>query len=188
MATSIGHAFAGYAIGALAGPPTTGRRFRIACAAVAAMPDLDVMFRLLPRSTYAALGGHRGITHSLAFAVIAAAAIAWLPFPLAKQHRVRTWLALACAIVSHPLLDMLTSYGHGVALFAPFSWRFVSFPWHPIDPDTAARAAGSAWSQLALAFGNEMLWVWLPALALVVVVGMVRRTGGAASDRPAAIP
>lgn len=183
MATSIGHALAGYALGATAGPTTAGRRFRIACAAAAAMPDLDVMLRLLGKSTYTALGGHRGITHSIFFAVVVAAGVAALPFPLARRHPVRTWLAFACAIVSHPLLDMLTSYGHGVALFAPFSWRLVSFPWHPIDPDTAARAAGSAWSQLALAFGNEMLWVWLPALLLVVVVGRLRRSTRQTSDQ-----
>ncbi len=175
MATSIGHGLAGWALGAATDPERTSRRFATACAAAAVIPDLDVLLRFLPGSTYAALGGHRGITHSLFFAVVAGAVIALIAFRRSELPRLRAWVGLAGALASHDVLDMLTSYGEGVTLFAPFSWRVVTLPWHPLDPDAAAHAASTAWGQVGLAVGNEALWVWLPALAVVVAVRVFRR-------------
>jgi inner membrane protein len=174
MPTSIGHAFAGYALGAVAAPLATSRRFRIACTVAAVIPDLDVLLAVLPGSVYTSLGGHRGITHSLSFAAVAATVVVMVGFRHGGPSPGRAWAGLAAAFVSHPLLDMLTSYGNGVALFAPFTWTFVRFPWHPIDPDTASRAATTGWGQLALGVGNEVLWVWVPALAMLAAARAFR--------------
>ncbi len=174
MASSIGHGLTGWALGSAADPDRSGRRFAVACGSAAVAPDLDVLLRLLPGSTYAALGGHRGITHSLFFAVLAGAAVAIVAFRRSELPLLRAWMGLAAAVASHDVLDMLTSYGGGVTLFAPFSWRVVTLPWHPLDPDTAAYAASTAWGQLGLAVGNEVLWVWLPALAIVAAVRAFR--------------
>jgi inner membrane protein len=177
MCTSLGHAIAGHAVGATATQGGSQRRFIAVCAVAAAIPDLDVSLALLPSPIYASLGGHRGITHSLAFAALFAGAVVLVGFRGAGLSPARAWLGLAGAVMSHSLLDMLTSYGNGVALFAPFSWSFVRFPWHPIDPDAASRGAATASGQLLLAIGNEALWVWLPALAVSAAVGWLRRSG-----------
>ena len=175
MPTSLGHALAGYAMGTAAAPDDANRRFLVTCAFAGVLPDLDVALALLPGSAYASLGGHRGITHSLAFAGALALLVVAVRYRAGARSPTREWLALASALASHPLLDMLTSYGNGVALFAPFSWIFVRFPWHPIDPDTAARGATTTLGQLSFAVGNEVLWVWLPALALVAAMRRLRR-------------
>ncbi len=177
MASSIGHGLVGWAFGVAADPNRASRRFSVACAAAGVAPDLDVLLHFLPGSTYAALGGHRGITHSLFFAAVVGAAISLIAFRRSELSRVRVWMGLAGALASHDVLDMLTSYGGGVTLFAPFSWEVVTFSWHPLDPDAAARAASTAWGQLGLAVGNEVLWVWLPALAVVAVVSLRRLRG-----------
>jgi membrane-bound metal-dependent hydrolase YbcI (DUF457 family) len=68
-------------------------------------------------------------------------------------------LLLFLAAASHPLLDMLTDGGLGVALLAPFSWSRYFFPFRPIpvsaigvDGDTCLVLAWEAvFSPLALA-------------------------------------
>src|SRR5688500_5297792 len=70
------------------------------------LPDADVIgFKLgVP---YHAPWGHRGATHSFAFCIGVALALALL----ARAFRLPTWRTLAVAalvLVSHPLLDTLT--------------------------------------------------------------------------------
>jgi len=96
----------------------------------AAAPDLDTvtMFVLhIPRSSIFA---HRGIFHSPAFLIVAAAIAA------ALVARNRSWPLLAAvwaaAAITHPLLDMLTDGGTGVMLLFPFSEERMFFAWRPI--------------------------------------------------------
>ena len=126
---SLGHVMVGVAAWRVAhqrlgaGPP--GWAGPAGWAALSLLPDLDVLaFRFgIP---YGAPFGHRGATHSLAFAaLLGLAVLAWT----------RRWpvAALAAAVVaSHPLLDMLTDGGLGVALWWPASPRRVFFPWTPL--------------------------------------------------------
>ncbi len=97
----------------------------VALSTFSLLPDLDVIaFRFgIP---YAAPFGHRGASHSIGFAVIAAV-VAWL---LTRSWR--STLALFAVVLSHPLLDALTDGGMGVALFWPFSDVRVFAPWTPI--------------------------------------------------------
>lgn len=97
----------------------------VALSTFSLLPDLDVIaFRFgIP---YAAPFGHRGASHSIGFAVIAAL-VAWL---LTRSWR--STLALFAVVLSHPLLDALTDGGMGVALFWPFSDVRVFAPWTPI--------------------------------------------------------
>lgn len=137
MPTLIGHALTGLAVAAFAPRPTHWPAAILVpwgTLALACLPDADVIgFRLgIP---YDHLLGHRGLTHSLAFALTAALAVA---VPAFARHGIRThrsWHFLAvflCAAVSHPLLDMLTDGGKGIALLAPLENERLFFPVQPI--------------------------------------------------------
>lgn len=89
------------------------------------MPDLDVLaFRFgIP---YSAPFGHRGATHSIAFALLVGV-FGWL---LTRSWR--STLAVTVVVLSHPLLDALTDGGLGVALFWPLTNHRYFFPWNPL--------------------------------------------------------
>jgi inner membrane protein len=144
----------------------------LAGAVCSIVPDLDVVgFRFGIR--YGDMLGHRGFTHSLLFAVILAAL---LMFTLFRNRAGKTWvilLFLFLSTLSHPLLDMLTNGGLGVALFAPFSDERYFFPWRPIEvsPLTVGKFF-SDWGARVII--SELKWVWLPS-AVVFTIGQVIR-------------
>jgi membrane-bound metal-dependent hydrolase YbcI (DUF457 family) len=45
--------------------------------------------------------------------------------------RLRVFTYVALAVMSHGLLDTMTTYGEGVALFAPLAAHRFDAPWHP---------------------------------------------------------
>jgi len=159
MPTPLSHAAVGYAIGAWSAhdvPPST-QRVCLAAAACAALPDIDVI----------GFTAHRGITHSLTFAVVAAAAAAFLLFPqsLARRTRIQIALTLLVALLSHSCLDALSQYSWGVEFLAPFSQQRFRFVWTPL---------GRPNGQLVGQFVQEGLVVFLPAVVLAWL-GLRRR-------------
>lgn len=100
------------------------------------LPDLDVLsFGLgIP---YSHMLGHRGISHSLLFAISSTGLFLFILTRLSdyfKSKRVyfRVALILFIAALSHPLLDMMTDGGLGCAFFAPFKSERYFLPWRPI--------------------------------------------------------
>jgi inner membrane protein len=94
------------------------------------LPDSDVIgFSFgIP---YTSIWGHRGVTHSFAFALVVGAAVALL----VRRRRgaaFPTALLAALVVMSHGLLDTLTDGGRGIALLWPFTDRRYFAPWHPI--------------------------------------------------------
>jgi inner membrane protein len=71
------------------------------------------------------------------------------------------------------MLDSLTDGGLGVAAFAPFDDARYFAPWRPIRVSPIGAAFFSARGLAVLA--SEVVWVWLPALALVLLTGLYRR-------------
>src|SRR5213593_408979 len=98
--------------------------------ALSLLPDADVIGFSLGVE-YADPWGHRGATHSIAFALALAAAIG-LAAPKFKLPRLRTWLIASVVLVSHGLLDTLTDGGLGCALLWPFDPTRYFAPWRPI--------------------------------------------------------
>ncbi len=99
------------------------------------LPDLDVVAFTLGIA-YSDPLGHRGATHSFAFALaigIATAAFAYRWFTTSFWR-----LALFCitVVASRPMLDALTDGGLGVELFWPLSVRrfFAPFRFIPVAP------------------------------------------------------
>jgi inner membrane protein len=97
------------------------------------IPDLDVFFTGLFHPLDAALV-HRGISHSLLFAVVVSPVLAWLSHRLSKRrHDYRMWLWLwGLSIVTHPMLDMFTNYG--TQFFWPLDARITFNTVFVIDP------------------------------------------------------
>ncbi|MCA9741431.1 metal-dependent hydrolase [candidate division KSB1 bacterium] len=112
-------------LGAAVGELTLGRKVGNKAifwgAAVGTIPDLDVvLFPIL--NDIEKLVYHRGITHSLLFALVLAPLLGGL---IARFHQNEQaswkdwgWLSFWC-LVTHPLLDSLTAWG--TQLFLPFS-------------------------------------------------------------------
>ena len=119
---------------------TIGYRAAAYGALAGAMPDIDVFFSITGDFVDQLLT-HRGLTHSLFFAPVVGPLIGWLVWrrerrkdPSVASRELRYWIiALTLAILSHPLLDLMTSYG--TQLLLPFSnARFAINAMPIIDP------------------------------------------------------
>ena len=131
------------------------------------IPDIDVV----STANYGAPLGHRGITHSLAFALVlgvAAASIAWRHVPLRWWTLVGLFFAI---IASHGLLDALTRGGEGIPFFWPLPRRYGN--WGPIPLCDIAFDLPNPWYSRAVR--GELLWVWLPTGLLVLTTTAFRR-------------
>jgi inner membrane protein len=125
-----------------------------------ALPDFDVAaFRL--NVAYSHALGHRGATHSVAFA-LALAILAWAFARRLHSSRFVAFMFVGVAAVSHGLLDMLTNGGMGVALWWPWSGERLFAPWQVIE--ASPLSLRRVFSERGLAvFQSELLWVWGPA-------------------------
>ena len=152
---------AGAAAGAFYQAPRHRRRVITLAAICAVAPDLDLIGWPLGISPYAPLG-HRGLSHSIPFAVLLGgiAALAFLS-DVTRHERVAAAAALILATTTHSVLDALTTYSPtGPAFWAPFSNHRYRFPWMPLT------GAGGFETD----FGREALYVCLPALVLILLI------------------
>jgi inner membrane protein len=139
--------------------------------AAAVAPDIDgITFKL--GMAYGGMTGHRGFTHTLLFALLLGLA----GYVLAPRWGMRRWAGYAwialCAL-SHPLLDMLTNAGAGIALLWPLDLAHRFFGWRPIaaSPISPRRLL----SPHGLAVLRSEAWsVWLPLLAAALLVRAAR--------------
>ena len=98
--------------------------------ALSLFPDIDVV-GFLRGVPYGAPWGHRGATHSLAFAM-AGGVLVGLGARLFKKPMLRTMGLATLVLASHGLLDTMTDGGLGAALLWPFSLTRYFAPWRPI--------------------------------------------------------
>jgi inner membrane protein len=184
MASVISHAVFASGLGA-AGSPRSRMppRYWVTVAIIAALPDLDVVVYPLGLNAPNMLG-HRGITHSLAFAAVFAALVVRLVFRGAAWRPMwgRLWVVFFAAMASHGVLDAMTNGGQGIAFLAPFSDARWHFPWQPIRVSPIGIGAFFSIDGLRV-LRNEVLSVWLPSALIVLVSRLVRRR----SDRNRAL-
>lgn len=153
------------------------RRFWWLAVICSILPDADALgFKLgVP---YESFWGHRGFTHSLLFALLLSLLIVLLFFRSYIVDNWRRWWGLVIffflVTTSHALLDMLTTGGHGVAIFAPFDNSRYFFPWRPItvSPIGVTEFFGE-WGIRVIK--SEMLWVWFPLGLIALGAVAVRR-------------
>ena len=162
-------------IGLLAGRLATGRRkpaALIGFAALSMLPDADVIafhFGI----AYGDPFGHRGATHSLAFAVLVGLVVGLVALAR-KAPALRLTLAATLTVATHPLLDALTDGGLGVALCWPFSDVRHFAPWRPIP------VAPIGWGMLSPRGMHVLAVEALPSLLLAVLATRPTRAGRSA--------
>jgi inner membrane protein len=172
MASAFTHAFFAAAMGRAYATRRVPARFWALAAACAVLPDADVLGYDYGVA-YESMLGHRGITHSLAFALLLGCAVAALFFREAP-NRVALAIFFTLTTASHGALDALTNGGLGVAFFAPFSAERYFFPFRPVE--VSPIHIGEFFSGWGLqVIRSELLWVWLPATLLLAPVLMLRR-------------
>jgi len=144
-------------------------------AACSVVPDLDVIGRKFGiRSNH--MLGHRGLTHSIAFAAVLGAILTYMLFRSSHPDPWVIFLFLFVSTLSHAFLDMLTNGGQGVALWAPFSNARYFFPWRPIEVSPiGVRRFFSRRGVLIIR--SEFRWVWLPSAGVYLLGIMMQRYG-----------
>ena len=166
------HFLVGVALGQVAGPRLRHDwRFWTAALVCSTLPDVDVIgFGFGVR--YGDLWGHRGMTHSILFAAVMGILVGnW--FGGSRAEKIGQSALLFLITASHGALDAMTNGGLGIGFFSPFDATRYFLPWRPIlvSPIGAAffslRGLAVIWS--------EMLWVWLPALVVGVILYSCRK-------------
>ena len=168
MPTVFTHAVSAVALGAVSLPAGAGLRAWSLGVVCAALPDLDVLAFAFG-IPYSAMLGHRGLSHSIAFALLLSTVVTALALrgDQWSKMRLRIWLFLFAAAASHGVLDAFTNGGLGIAFFAPFSAQRYFFPVAPIEVAPIGRGFFSERGLQVLA--SEMRWVWAPSAAVVAV-------------------
>ncbi|MDF7811187.1 metal-dependent hydrolase [Hymenobacter sp. YC55] len=170
MASVFGHTALGATIGVLLLPERRHWRWWILAAACAFLPDADVVgFKF--HVPYAALWGHRGLTHSLLAAAVVATVLVGLYSPRRATNApglTRIWVLLFLATASHGLLDAMTTGGLGVAFFSPIDQQRYFFEFRPIQvsPIGIRNFAGQKAMRV---LASEVVWVGLPCLLLLLL-------------------
>jgi inner membrane protein len=162
MPTIITHPALPLAAAMLGGRKVSGRLLTAGIVG-SILPDADVIgFHLgIP---YGHVMGHRGFSHSIAFALLIGL-IAMLMARWLRSGRIAAFAFVFIATVSHGLLDALTSGGLGIAFWAPFSNERFFFPWRPIMVSPLSLDRFVAGRGL-LVLRAELVWVWLPAMVI----------------------
>lgn len=176
MASAFSHAFTAVALGKTCIIKKMPWRFWVLAMASAVLPDADVITFGLGIN-YEDMLGHRGLTHSLPFALAWAFLVVWCEFRQVVRFS-RAWWGLLifffAVTASHGVLDALTNGGLGVAFFAPFSSTRYFFPWHPIEVSPiSVKEFFSQWGGAVLS--SEFKYIWLPGSFLWLVAWSCRK-------------
>ena len=176
MASAFTHGFVGLALGRICISRKMPARFWVLSAICAILPDIDGIGHMLGVE-YGGLFGHRGIIHSLPFALLVGMAVPTLAFRETGRFSRRWWglaLCFTAVTASHPLLDAMTTGGLGVAFFSPFDPTRYFLPWRfiRVSPIAIVSFFGRRGVEVIL---NELCVVWLPMLLIVGMVVLTRR-------------
>jgi inner membrane protein len=199
----------GAVVGQAVGHRVLGYRAAVYGALAGALPDVDVFFSL-NGDFVDQLVSHRGITHSLFFAPVLGPALGWLIWYRDRRRRqdpaprsVWMWV-MTLALLSHPLLDLLTPYG--TQLLLPFSdARFAINAMPIIDPVYTGllglglfaawlpalrnHAPAGATAMLTLVISSAYLgYGWLQGVRTEAVARTQLEARGVSPDRLAAFP
>lgn len=202
MCTLITHGIVGYGFGRMVERSGAPRRFAVLCAVTAMAPDADLLLYVLGFDTFVPMeidgvvyqvdAYHRGATHSLLFAPLFAALLAWIARgwtrrsmkaystshseTATQRDRPRavappcSWLWLTAmftlATLSHSLLDAMVREARGIQFLLPLSDTRYHFPWRPfLAPDYGLQ---NIFSLTTLKIHTpEILLLWIPAFVIV---------------------
>ena len=168
MPTVLSHPAVPLAIGLGLGSRIIPSRLLMVGIALSILPDLDVLaFRF--GISYASDIGHRGFSHSLAFAAVAAL----LGACMLRNGFARSFWFLFAVSASHGMLDAITNGGLGIAFLWPFSTErfFAPFQVIEVSPLSIKRFFSP---RGAAVLKSEILWVWLPCVIVGILTAVLR--------------
>ena len=191
MPTVFSHAIAATALGHWFPQRRLPARFWVWTVVCAVLPDIDVVGFWLG-IPYDDMLGHRGLTHSIPFAVV-------VGFVAARSYAKSTtlgfgiwdlgfgiwplWMYFTSVIASHGLLDAFTNGGRGIAFFAPFSNQRFFFPWRPIQVSPIGVGFFSARGLAVLQ--SELRWILLPSAIIALIARIAVKPARRRSRAPA---
>lgn len=122
----VTHCFAGALISEAGFRQNLGSRARWILPGAAMLPDIDIIYRFEGLPTY--IANHRGLSHSFVGVIGAGIILGAIMGRLDEERRYLAWMA-ACwvALISHQVLDLITSYG--TVVLYPFSNTRFYFDW-----------------------------------------------------------
>lgn len=174
MASAFSHVIVAVAMGrAFRNEKLRGRELSLG-ALCSVLPDLDVIGFPLGIQ-YGDMWGHRGLTHSILFAALLAGIL------LALWYRGKPAIAMTglflyffLCTASHGVLDAMTDGGLGVAFFSPFDTTRYFFSVRPVlvSPIGVSEFFNEYGARVLV---NEAVWIWLPSLALFVLLRAIQR-------------
>ena len=175
MASSISHVVVAGSLCVAVKPKGSLLRLWLWGATCSVIPDLDAIGYWMG-VPYEHFAGHRGITHSLAFAAVVGGLVVATCFRGEewKAARFRLFVYLFLAGASHGILDAMTNGGLGVALFAPFDSARYFLPFRPIEVSPIS-ISGFLTPRGVEILANEVMWVWLPFAILASGFHLGRR-------------
>ena len=170
MPTIFSHPAVPLAIGLGLGTGIVPPRLLLAGVVCCIAPDLDVIaFKLgVP---YESAFAHRGLTHSIFFALLCGAIAA----AFARKLQSQQWIAFAfvsIATASHGLFDAFTTGGSGIAFFWPFGDTRYFMPLQIILVSPIGMGFFSVRGAMVLL--SELKWVWLPCAVLAAQIYLLR--------------
>lgn len=131
MPTIITHAAVPLCLGLGLGLKVIPPRLLFTGVILAMLPDADVLsFKL--GVAYGNVFGHRGFTHSLLFAFVVPLLCVLIGRRWFKAGLIRCWLFLTLSLLSHSLLDSVTTGSKGVGWLWPWSDERFFAPWQVI--------------------------------------------------------
>jgi inner membrane protein len=172
MPTVISHPAIPIALAMIGGRIHVPVRLLLAATVASILPDTDVagFYWGIP---YDQAWGHRGFSHSIAFALI----IGCLGILLASRLRaskIAAFMVLFISTLSHGILDALTTGGLGVAFFSPFSNQRLFLPWQYIQVAPISIMRFFSVRGLGV-LKSEFMWIWLSSLTIGIIVIFCRK-------------
>lgn len=168
MASVFGHTLAAYTISRLSSDNIYNKKVVLLGIVSSILPDVDVL-AFNYGIDYESMLGHRGLTHSIFFALV------WAFVLILLFHRKNVlsskrylFVFYALCVFSHAVLDALTTGGAGVAFFAPFHGARYFLPWRVIEVSPiGADNFFSDWGVAVL--WSELKYIGIPCVLLITL-------------------
>lgn len=174
MPSVVTHSVVGAVVSRMIPARSVPKRFWVLSVLLPSLPDIDVIglaFGVAGEDLF----GHRGITHSLSFAVIVGVLVVALFFRKSKLTGKSAFFLTAYFVLltaSHGFLDAFNDSRLGVAFWAPFENTRYFFPFNPIVPSSVLLPDGAPLGftliieKIYILMRSEVLWIWVPLFLL----------------------
>ena len=174
MASAFSHAIVALAMGKAFENKELSWRELFLGALCSVVPDFDVI-GLYVGIQYGDVWGHRGLTHSIMFAVLLAASLVAVWYrgkPAVAVMGLFLYFFLCTA--SHGVFDAMTNGGLGVAFFSPFDTTRYFFPVRPVL--VSPIGVSEFFSDYGVRIlASEAIWIWLPSGVAFLMLRVAQR-------------